>query len=354
MFDAFPQNTDDSQSHAVENLHASLQRVLARRSPDAMALQRYDIRVPDGDGARFVERYWSPTNTPVFDGDGQLTHIIHRVVDVTAFVETAARATRLEAEIAAQAMEIQDANRRLQSVNGDLVLERDLREQFVLALSHDIRTPLSAATMGSHVISRKADDANEVRRVSARVLANLERIDRMLRDLLDASHVDAGGTIELARSPCDLVEVARAVLDDLGTVHGDRFRLVATASPVGEWDGDALRGVIENLCANGVHHGAPDRPVTVTLDERADEATVVVHNCGAPIPPDAQDTLFNAHVRRTGHPRAGGRGWRLGLPVVRGLVTAHGGTIELSSSANEGTTFTVRLPLRREVYGAAP
>lgn len=83
IFDAFPDNPDDPSATGVANLRASLERVLKFKRPDAMALQKYDVRRPDG---TFEEKYWSPLNTPVFDGEGEVSFILHRVEDVTELV----------------------------------------------------------------------------------------------------------------------------------------------------------------------------------------------------------------------------------------------------------------------------
>ncbi|MFC8246202.1 PP2C family protein-serine/threonine phosphatase [Streptomyces chartreusis] len=85
LFDAFPDNPADPGADGVRNLDASLHRVLRLKEPDAMAVQKYDIPVPDRPGV-FEERWWSPINTPVLSPDGQVAWIIHRVEDVTAFV----------------------------------------------------------------------------------------------------------------------------------------------------------------------------------------------------------------------------------------------------------------------------
>ncbi|NNN07291.1 MAG: PAS domain S-box protein [Elusimicrobia bacterium] len=83
LFDVFPDNPDDPAATGVRNLKASLERVLKNRAPDAMAVQKYDIRRPESEGGGFEERYWSPVNSPVFGPDGRLAYIIHRVEDVT-------------------------------------------------------------------------------------------------------------------------------------------------------------------------------------------------------------------------------------------------------------------------------
>ncbi|WP_309643266.1 PAS domain-containing protein, partial [Phenylobacterium sp.] len=83
LFDLFPDDPEDPQADGVSNLTASFERVLATKSADAMAVQRYAVRGPDG---RFVERWWSPVNSPVFDADGEVSFILHSVEDVTEIV----------------------------------------------------------------------------------------------------------------------------------------------------------------------------------------------------------------------------------------------------------------------------
>ncbi|MEU4223119.1 SpoIIE family protein phosphatase [Nonomuraea sp. NPDC026600] len=127
IFDAFPDNPEDSNASGVTNLNASLQRVLAYREPDTMALQKYDIPLAGCPGA-FEERWWSPINTPVLAPDGTLLWIIHRVEDMTEFVHsygpqrtTARRSTRREAEMKAElysrAQELQQLNEELRQAH---------------------------------------------------------------------------------------------------------------------------------------------------------------------------------------------------------------------------------------------
>lgn len=83
LFEIFPDNPSDVHATGVQNLKASLQRVLQYQKADTMAIQKYDIRKPDGE---FEERYWSPANTPVFDYEGNLEYILHSAEDVTDLV----------------------------------------------------------------------------------------------------------------------------------------------------------------------------------------------------------------------------------------------------------------------------
>ena len=86
LFEVFPDNPGDPSASGTRNLRASLDQVLRLRQPDAMAIQRYDIRRPEDEGGGFEERYWSPLNAPVLSADGRVGWIIHRVEDVTELV----------------------------------------------------------------------------------------------------------------------------------------------------------------------------------------------------------------------------------------------------------------------------
>lgn len=86
LFEVFPDNPDDPNATGVQNLRASLESVLKHRQPHTIAVQKYDIRRPESEGGGFEERYWTLTNSPVFDENGEMTHIIHQAEAITDFV----------------------------------------------------------------------------------------------------------------------------------------------------------------------------------------------------------------------------------------------------------------------------
>ncbi|MGC4036687.1 MAG: PAS domain S-box protein [Chitinophagaceae bacterium] len=126
LFEVFPDNPDDPEATGVSNLRASLNSVVRNKVANTMAVQKYDIRRPDGS---FEERYWSPLNKPVFNGSNEVAYIIHRVEDVTEFVrlkntevnqqkkteELMGKVHEMEMEVYKRAQEIQDVNLRLLS-----------------------------------------------------------------------------------------------------------------------------------------------------------------------------------------------------------------------------------------------
>ncbi|MGW8761080.1 PP2C family protein-serine/threonine phosphatase [Streptomyces sp. NPDC055815] len=118
LFDVFPDNPDDPSASGMHNLRASLERVLATRESDTMALQRYDVESPDRPG-QWQERYWSPVNAPVLAPDGSVAFLLHRVEEVTELMKARGgsgagdRARVLESELYTRARELQAVNERL-------------------------------------------------------------------------------------------------------------------------------------------------------------------------------------------------------------------------------------------------
>ena len=121
LFELFPDNPDDPEATGTSNLRASLERVLATRAADTMAVQKYDIRGPDG---TFQSRYWSPKNIPVITPTGDIRYILHRVEDVTDLVQASElgqelrdRTRQMEREVISRSRELADANRNLRDAN---------------------------------------------------------------------------------------------------------------------------------------------------------------------------------------------------------------------------------------------
>ena len=149
IFDVFPDNPDDPSATGVRNLRTSLHRVIQDKTPDTMAVQKYDIRKPESEGGGFEERFWSPVNSPVFGSDKEVAYIIHRVEDVTEFVrlkqqtleqeklaeKLRTHAGQMEAEVYLRAAEVQEANRRLEAANQALLRELSERKRAQEALT---------------------------------------------------------------------------------------------------------------------------------------------------------------------------------------------------------------------------
>ncbi len=122
---------------------------------------------------------------------------------------------------------LEDSRAGLEKAIAELKEERELRERFVATLSHDLRTPLTAAKISAQILGRKAEDPSQVQKVAARISSHMDRADEMIRDLLDAVSIRAGGKLPLVFERCDLNQVIIETLEDLSSIHGDRFHFQA-------------------------------------------------------------------------------------------------------------------------------
>jgi PAS domain S-box-containing protein len=225
-----------------------------------------------------------------------------------------------------------------------LELESELRDRFVFTLSHDLRNPLSAAKMSAQRIARQNCSLDQHRELAQRSIQTLERVDKMIGDLLDASRIKAGQPMPLKIEEYDLAKDVQMACEELATVHGDRFRLNAPASLVGFWDRQGMKRVIENLLTNAIKYGDPNGDVTTDIQEIQDRVFIKVHNEGSPIDQKDLEFLFDL-FRRAESAAAGTRqGWGLGLTLVRGITEAHRGIVKVRSLPNEGTSFILDLP----------
>ena len=230
------------------------------------------------------------------------------------------------------------------------------REQFLDILGHDLRNPLASIVAGATLLTRSesVDDADVG--LATRILNSARRMDRMVSDLLDLTRTRLGAGIPVTPKPMDLTRVCEQVIAELEVVHPDcRLHFEAKGDLQGAWDSDRLTQVISNLVANGLQYGCEDGPVTVAAKAHGDEVVLTVHNEGPPISENALRKIFEPMVRQpaqSGDKHTSGLG--LGLYIAQEVVTAHGGTIGVTSLQKEGTTFTVRLPRRPPKNGDRP
>lgn len=217
-----------------------------------------------------------------------------------------------------------------------------VQEQMSHTLAHDLRTPLSVARASAQLILRRPDDSNNCISKAINVCKSLDRIDYMISDLLDASKIRSGKDLSLEFQNCDLDWIGREVVEEANFVHEGRLKLVSPGECTGLWNEKGLRRLLENLVNNAIKYGDPAAPVTVSIAQDPDTATLSVHNLGKPIPSDEIGILFQQYRRlKTAENKVG---WGLGLTLVKGMVDAHNGTIEVVSTEGQGTTFIVKLP----------
>lgn len=222
------------------------------------------------------------------------------------------------------------------------------RRMFLAILSHDLRNPLNSIRGAAQLVARKPHADLSATKALSMIQASTETITRLTSDLIDFASTGLGSAMPLTRSPVDLEKLGRKIFEEFCFASPERpLSFHPDGDLTGDWDAARLRQVITNLMGNALQHGAIEGPVELAI--AAEEATVVlsVHNAGPPIPPEMLNRIFDPLMRHAMSESAMQRvsgSIGLGLYIAREVVVAHGGTIAVTSTAQAGTTFTVRLP----------
>jgi signal transduction histidine kinase len=217
----------------------------------------------------------------------------------------------------------------------------ETRDQFLGVLGHDLRNPLAGIMMWAASIKRSATQGAHTN-AATRIINSAGRMERMVNDLLDLTRTRLGAGIPIIPQPTELAPLLQEVLDELAAGQQHNITVDTQGDLRGVWDRDRLAQVISNLIGNAVQHGSPETPVHVRASGTAKEVTIEVHNWGPAISPAALPTVFEPMVRHA--PRGQSTSLGLGLYIARELVASHGGTIRVTSTADEGTTFRVCQP----------
>jgi signal transduction histidine kinase len=221
--------------------------------------------------------------------------------------------------------------------------ERDrLREMFIAVLGHDLRNPLGAIALNAAALLKGGTLRENESKSVARVARSADRMLRMIQQLLDFTRTRLGGGMAIDRRACDLNEIVRQVVEDTQPSHPDRaFQLREASNPTGSWDRDRLSQLCSNLIGNAIEHGQSGTPIRVSVHDDSTYVTIVVENQGPTIPSSVLPALFDPF--RPGQ-RLRSEGLGLGLYISRQIALGHGGDIEVTSSEEDGTRFSVKLP----------
>ena len=220
------------------------------------------------------------------------------------------------------------------------------QQRVIGIVGHDVRSPLAAILAStSHALTRK-DLEPRMQGLLSRVLRSARRIEVLTKLLMDFSQVRLTPGLNLVHEPADLHTLCEEVLTDLRGTWADRTLLLEKEGDgQGDFDKDRLQQVVANLVDNALRHGATDSPVRVmSRGTNPSVLEVSIHNGGPPIEPALLPRIFQP-FQHGKHPQEVVReSLGMGLYIVSEVVKAHGGKVEVQSSMEQGTTFTVRLP----------
>lgn len=219
---------------------------------------------------------------------------------------------------------------------------KDIQEKLSHTLAHDLRNPIAAAKVSANLILRRPDNIDGTTKSAGRIVGCMDRLDKMISDLLDASRIRAGETLKLEIKDCDLDWIVREVASEASLIHNVGFKIISDSSCTGLWNEDGLRRVVENLTNNAVKYGFKNSMITISVKQEPEFATLSVHNEGDPIAKDDLPILFQQFRRAQSVEKKSG--WGLGLTMVEGMIESHKGSIKVESEKDKGTTFTIKLP----------
>jgi signal transduction histidine kinase len=220
----------------------------------------------------------------------------------------------------------------------------ELREQFIAILGHDLRNPLQAVYAAGVLLEKRLTDP-ELQSVAARIRINVNRMASLINDILDFARSRLGDGMGVNIADVDdidtgLQEVVREFQD--GQPGRQILANISVTRKV-RCDLGRVQQVASNLIGNALKHGAPQGPVKVSAKAEDADFVLSVWNAGEPIPADSIDKICEPFWRPS---TSGSReGLGLGLYICSQIVRAHGGTLSVTSSQENGTRFTARLPL---------
>jgi signal transduction histidine kinase len=224
--------------------------------------------------------------------------------------------------------------------------EREIqyRDRFLGILGHDLRNPVQSILAGSVLLSKQKLNKRQLRTVSL-IVRSTRRLNSMVADILDFARGRLGSPMPLTLATANLTASAREVIDEVESTHpGVEIAFDASGDLLGNWDFERLKQMISNLLINAMQHGG-GKQVRVTAKGDDDSVFLEVHNLGAPIPEELLRIIFDPLFQGNDLAQTS-EGLGLGLFIVDQIVSAHRGTITVSSSQEEGTIFSVRLPRR--------
>ena len=349
LFEVFPDNPEDGGASGTNNLRASLERVLATRAADTMAVQKYDIRGPDGE---FVVKHWSPKNIPVLSENGEVRYILHRVEDVTELIQQSElgqelrdRTQAMEREVIKRSRELHDANLDLREANRKLGELDAAKTAFFGNVSHEFRTPLTLilGPLEEALASPAATLQGEALVAAHR---NALRLLRLVNSLLDFSRIEAG-RLQLCFAPTDLSLVTAGLAGSFTSLfESANLKLTVDCPPLPEpvyVDHDHWEKIVLNLLSNA-YKFTFEGEIGIDLLWQGNHVELRVTDTGIGIPAAEQAQVFDRFHRVQGSRGRSFEGTGIGLALVKELTELHGGSVEVQSKVGQGSCFIVRIP----------
>ena len=229
----------------------------------------------------------------------------------------------------------------------------DLQENFLINISHDLRSPVNSILSVLQCLKYLNGDnskeikekTNEYRKIIKR---NSLKIIKLIDNLIDTTKLE-GENYKLNKTDIDIVNVVESIVDSIEVYANQKNINIIFDTNVEEFiinaDLEAIDRIVMNLLSNAIKFSPVDEIIEVTLNAEKDNVKISVKDNGMGIAEEEQKKIFNRFEQATNSKRIEGKGSGIGLDLVSYLVKGHGGKIELKSKLNEGSEFIVTLPI---------
>lgn len=369
IFEVFPDNPNDAVADGVSNLRASLHWVLKNKMAHTMAVQKYDIRKPNGE---FEARYWSPLNKPILNEEDDVLYIIHRAEDVTSFVqmkheqdekdiatsELKELLKEKEIEIYLRAQEIQkmntdlekkveirtqylsDAYMQIQKNLKDLSGQKKQLEDFCNIISHNLRGPLVNISMLVDFLLKSADE-DEKSDLISKLNITASNLNETFNQLVDSLQIQDG--VDVKSKSLSFATHIQLAIDGLqGQIKKTdaNFIIKVDDAPMVNFPEKYLMSLLHNLLSNALKYSVPGRKPLIVIETLKLNNSILlsVSDNGLGIDLNKhRDNLFKIKKVFHKHPDAKG----FGLFITKSQIESQGGKIWIESTPMEGSTFYV-------------
>jgi signal transduction histidine kinase len=249
--------------------------------------------------------------------------------------------------LAAAALAYRDAARKARAVQ--------FQRRVLGMVGHDLRNPLSVVTMSATHLAMSRDLSDRVQGSVAKIIHAANRMEKLIRQLLDYSRIELRIGFPLDIRPSDVGASCSRVIEQFRALNPAReIRYEPAERCEVFWDPDRIEQVLENLVGNALKYSPPNTTVRLAWKKAGDDVVITVNNSGTPIPEDVLPHIFEPFRRGTDRDVGASKdSLGLGLYIVRQIIVQHGGKVEVRSARTEGTTFTVRLPRSMSAPAAA-
>ncbi len=330
-----------------------------------------DIKMPGMDGLALlakIQELRPDTPTLLITGHGEhdlavralrggAYDFIQKPIDrdyLVAALQRAVQTRQLRRKVYEQQLALElhakSLERMVQKRTSELVEANAAKDKFLSIVSHELKTPLTSLKGMTQLLCRqiqRTDAVNVVKVGLSDMERSIRRMEVLVNDLLDISLVETNMFV-IHRKKCDLVELCRHLIDEYTAGIGPSLTFEVPGEPVEvEADVDRISQVIINLLSNARKYSPKGSPITVTVQQAGYEAIVSVRDMGVGIPAERQAHIFEQFYRVPGVEVQTGphTGLGLGLYISRKIVERHGGHIDVQSTPEQGSTFSVVLPL---------